>query len=216
LDKQTNFRNWISATISAREDQSKKFPEVKQKVRRGKAKKRQESPRDQPSHSLSSAIDQLGQLTLQGEPSPTDAVPVTAGAPPRAPQNLAATSQSPAPQDHAGPSRKASVGRPFLSPKFYVEMTRRKVPKVAASSGKQPRRHRQISPSPSPSRSPEHASPHIELSDARNESTNAARIAALEQRFASFEATQAARQAELDQWTADVDVWMADIDDWRR
>ena len=232
LDKLTVIQNWVNATDDAWEEFKRRAAlKVKGNLPKNKAKKQGRSSRNPPSHSPSSAIDQLGQLSLQGEPSPIDAplpastpapipvpvpVPVraSADAPPGAPKNLAAASHSPAPHDHAGPSRMASVGHPFPSPKFYVEMTHRKVPKVTASSGKQPRRCRQISPSPS--RSPEYASPHVEPSDAHDEQTNAAKIAALEQRFASFEAQQAARQAELDKWIADVEVWMADMGGWRR
>jgi hypothetical protein len=68
LDILMAIPKWVDATISARKKHEK---EMGQKQDR-RARTWQESPRDQASHSLSSAIDQLGQLSLQGEPSPTD------------------------------------------------------------------------------------------------------------------------------------------------
>ena len=218
LDPLTAIQKWVDATISARKKHEK---EMKQKQDKGKARKRQESPRGQPSHSPSSAIDQLGQLSLQGEPSPTDVpfpapVPGIADAPPHVPKHLTAAPQSPAPHNTAGPSKKNSVGYPLHHRGFCVEMTRRKDPKVAATSLRHhPRRRRQVSPSHSPEpASPD--SPHVESSHAGDEGTNAAKIVALEQRFAAFEAKQAATQAKLDSWMSDVDAWMLDVDAWRR
>jgi hypothetical protein len=220
LDTLTAIPKWVDATISARKKHEK---EMGQKQDR-RARTRQESPRDQPSHSPSSAIDQLGQLSLQGEPSPTDVpfpapVPGIADAPPHVPKTLTAAPQSPAPHNTAGPSKKTSVGYPLHRREFYVEITRRKVPKVAATSlrhsSRHSRRRRQVSPSHSPEpASPD--SPHVESSHAGNEGTNAAKIVALEQRIAAFEAKQAARQAHLDSWMSDVDAWMLDVDAWRR
>lgn len=228
LDTLTVIKKWVNATISARK---KHAQELKQRQDKGKARKRQESPRDQPSLSPSSAIDQLGQLSLQSEPSPTDVpipVPISgvAEAPPHAPEHLTAGPQSPAPRNTADLSEKTSVGYPLHRREFYVEMTRRKVPKVAATSLQQPSRHsrrrQQISSSHFPEPAPPD-SPHVESSHAGDEGTNAARIAALEQRFAAFEARLAAfearlveRHAEQDTWAEDANTWMNELEAWRR
>ena len=179
------IKKWVNATISTRKKHKQK---MEQKQDKGKAREQQESARDQPSLLLSSAIDQLGQLSLQSEPSPTDVpfpipVPGIANAPPHAPKNLTAAPQSPAPCNTGSPSKKTSVGYPLYHCEFYIEMTHHKVPKVATASLRQSSQHshhrRQISPSHFPEPVPPD-SPHIESLHAGDEGTNATRIMALE------------------------------------
>ena len=98
------LRHWVNATNEALQSTGK-----------GKANNWETLSRDQPSHSPSSTLGRLGELSLQGDPSPTDVCPplpdTVDALPPASRKSLAAEPTLPSPSQSLAPHNTADAPR---------------------------------------------------------------------------------------------------------